>query len=144
VTAIKSLSKVWSRFPRWNATNTLLIDDSPEKCPRQFSGNVVHPPSLCGTVTHGEENDGEASNTGTVETQVKAGNDENNDAGKARLLVDDDEVNQRTQRNFFTLLARHWAEASSSPTQTLPAFLEAHAKDHNMGWQMSLLPDADV
>ncbi len=43
----KHLPKVWKAFPLWNANNTLLIDDSPDKCPFAPS-NAIHPPPLHG------------------------------------------------------------------------------------------------
>ena len=46
----KNLSKVWKEFPLWNANNTLMIDDSPEKC-TQWHANAVHPPPLNGQVS---------------------------------------------------------------------------------------------
>jgi len=48
--------------------------------------------------------------------------------------IDDDESNQRTQRHFFQLLAKHWAQPTRSKDCTLFAFLEEHAKGH-MGWK---------
>ena len=47
---IKKLSQVWEAFPLWDSSNSLLIDDSPEKCPEQFLKNTVHPPALSGFV----------------------------------------------------------------------------------------------
>lgn len=45
---VKSLHKVYSRFPLWNSTNTLLIDDSEEKIPTRDAANVLHPPPMNG------------------------------------------------------------------------------------------------
>mmetsp|Transcript_19004 Transcript_19004/g.47063 ORF Transcript_19004/g.47063 Transcript_19004/m.47063 type:complete len:341 (+) Transcript_19004:204-1226(+) len=45
---VKSLNKVYSRYPLWNSTNTLLIDDSREKIPTRDVGNVLHPPAMNG------------------------------------------------------------------------------------------------
>jgi hypothetical protein len=44
----KDLGLVWKEFPLWNANNTLLYDDSPEKC-AQWQSNAAHPPSITGT-----------------------------------------------------------------------------------------------
>jgi hypothetical protein len=85
VTAIKSLSKVWSTYPLWNTTNTLLLDDSPQKCPSERQ-NAVHPKPICGTLT-------------VIE-------------GGANF--DNDEENQSSQRCFFELLAKNWTESSST------------------------------
>lgn len=38
----KELHKVWEAFPLWNRFNTLLLDDSPEKCDA-FRRNALHP-----------------------------------------------------------------------------------------------------
>jgi hypothetical protein len=43
----KHLPKVWERFPLWNADNTLLMDDSPDKCPHHVA-NAIHPPPIHG------------------------------------------------------------------------------------------------
>ncbi|KAL9181422.1 hypothetical protein ACHAXT_010227 [Thalassiosira profunda] len=96
VTAVKCLSKVWSAHRSWDATNTIILDDSPEKCPDRHGRNALHPPPICGTTT--------------------------------RVDIDDDEANQRMQRDFFRLLAEHWA----LPTKDLMAFLDEHADSYNM------------
>lgn len=111
VTAMKSLSKVWAAYPRWNASNTILIDDSPEKIPIEHRGNVLHPPPIRGTVTPDSSN----------------------------VMKDDDVVNQTTQANFFNLLAKHWDEPTASAKEKLVAFLEEHADGHNMRWEKGLV-----
>lgn len=105
--AIKSLAKVWSSYPIWNATNTLLLDDSPEKCPMKYRKNALHPTPICGTTT---DIDGGA-------------------------YFDNDEENQNRQRCFFEHLANNWSETSSS--EYLSSFLKDNAKEYNMGWCMS-------
>jgi hypothetical protein len=115
--AIKSLSKVWSAYPIWNNTNTLLFDDSLEKCPKQFRGNAVHPPPLCGT---------ETSHHGSLDTD---------ETERKETMIDDDEANQSMQRHFFTLLAKHWSsrtdasslDSDSTSQTTLNEFLTKHA-----------------
>lgn len=42
----KDLQKVWAMYPLWNETNTVIVDDSPQKCDRPE--NSLHPPSLNG------------------------------------------------------------------------------------------------
>jgi hypothetical protein len=111
ITAMKYLSKVWSAYPLWDSTNTILLDDSPEKCRHEFRGNAIHPLPITGTVT-----------TSCLMNGVDT-------------IVDDDEVNQKKQRDFFTLLAQHWQSTTSSPTQILRAFLEEHANIHNIKWE---------
>lgn len=129
LTAIKSLSKVWDTYPLWDATNTILLDDSPEKCPTEYRGNALHPPPICGTITAcSDKTSGEKS--------------EDEATKDAYSIKDDDEVNQNTQRNFFTLLAQHWSEPTSPPGNSLMTFLKEHANSHNMGWEMSTLDNA--
>lgn len=43
---VKQLDRVWKEYPLWNPFNTLLLDDSPDKCP--FPRNALHPPSMNG------------------------------------------------------------------------------------------------
>lgn len=43
----KNLDAVWKKYPLWNTCNTLLIDDSPDKC-IYYKENSIHPPSLNG------------------------------------------------------------------------------------------------
>lgn len=45
---VKSLSKVYTRYPLWSSTNTLLIDDSREKILPQDVGNLFQPPPMNG------------------------------------------------------------------------------------------------
>lgn len=49
---IKNLELVWRTFPLWNPSNTLLMDDSPDKCP--ITRSAIHPPALHGKL-HGDE-----------------------------------------------------------------------------------------
>ena len=62
IIAIKSLAKVWDSFPLWNSTNTLLIDDSPEKTPKKYIANSLHPTPISGT-TSSNEGDEENQNS---------------------------------------------------------------------------------
>ena len=48
----KPLSRVWDEYPLWDTTNTLLMDDSPKKCPPAYSQNTLHPPPLHGQSSH--------------------------------------------------------------------------------------------
>jgi len=45
---VKSLAKVFRCFPSWDESNTILMDDSPDKCPDIFRKNALHPPSISG------------------------------------------------------------------------------------------------
>ncbi|GKY99235.1 hypothetical protein MPSEU_000878800 [Mayamaea pseudoterrestris] len=76
----KDLSKVWTAYPLWNVQNTLLIDDSPEKCVA-FRKNAIHPPPLHGRVI---------------------------DSYSTHLVSD--EVNNEQQLRFLRDLAQHWKE----------------------------------
>jgi len=51
----KSLAKVFYKYPSFNETNTILIDDSPEKCPYAYRENALHPPSISGIDTNGAQ-----------------------------------------------------------------------------------------
>lgn len=125
--AIKSLSRVWTTYPIWDETNTLLLDDSPDKCPRRFRGNAIHPPSLRGTETcHASIHSCDTAEDG---------------------YVNDDEANQRMQEEFFKLLAQHWTTPRTRIVDTsvdgtvctrgksLSDFLEEHAATHNIIWE---------
>ena len=132
--AIKSLSKVWSSYPLWDHTNTLLFDDSPDKCPKQFCGNAIHPIPLFGTETIYEQS------AATINHDLSQ---------ESVLVVDDDEANQKQQRQFFELLVQHWSRPQtrvidesldgtvSSSGKSLREFLGEHAKTHNMRWENS-------
>jgi hypothetical protein len=125
----KNLSKVWKENPLWNSHNTILIDDSRDKCQR-WHLNAVHPPKL-----HGRKFD-----------QVDEG-------------IMSDEVNARLQRNFFVELVENlnanpvvveWVATDSDPppsatendeslpyTLTSPPFLVDHLREKavgHMGW----------
>lgn len=148
LTAIKSLGKVWMEFPLWNHSNTLLLDDSPEKCPKQFRGNALHPPSIRGTfsIPFGEAGRGD-------EKISEDGNTQGSHAPNEKA-IDADDANQKAQQKFFELLAKHWEQPSpfrmgsdvrsSSAchsdelrSSSLELFLKENANVFNMGWQMS-------
>ncbi|KAL7482929.1 hypothetical protein ACHAW6_008585 [Cyclotella cf. meneghiniana] len=146
VTAIKSLSKVWSAYPLWDDSNTLLIDDSPEKCPKRFRRNAIHPPPLCGTATSYSD-DATRSVDITKENKVdddhEASDETSSKDSSTLLLLDDDEANQKLQRQFFELLAKHWScpqmrniDTICSPRQKLNQFLKENATPHNIRWKV--------
>lgn len=54
----KHLPKIWESYPLWSANNTLLMDDSPEKCPMAVA-NAIHPPPLHGRIWNGDSKNGE-------------------------------------------------------------------------------------
>lgn len=138
--AIKSLSKVWSTYPIWDETNTLLLDDSPDKCPRRHRGNAIHPFPLCGTENLYNDDapdfDLEVNNTCTSDDIVSR-----------EEPINEDEENQKLQRQFFELLAEHWSSPQTRVIDTsldgtvysrgtsLNEFLKEHANVHNMRWE---------
>lgn len=42
-TFLKALSRIWSRFPLYSASNTILLDDTPAKTANNFPACVIHP-----------------------------------------------------------------------------------------------------
>jgi len=89
----KELHKVWNEFPLWNASNTLLLDDSPEKCD-SFRRNALHPPPL-----HGQDQ------------QIKGG---------IKMLESkwdwkSDQVNVALQMEFFEKLVAFWNQPPPPP-----------------------------
>eukprot|EP00934_Nitzschia_sp_Nitz4_P001700 Nitzschia sp. Nitz4//scaffold17_size182527//4357//5316//NITZ4_001825-RA/size182527-processed-gene-0.113-mRNA-1//-1//CDS//3329539253//1700//frame0 len=141
----KRLDDFWRAFPLWNANNTILIDDSPEKCPFA-SGNAVHPPEI-----HGQR-------------RPPVGNQPHQDTAGVHWVPD--EENQELQREFFLQYNEFWSrepfqeflleetvpslvhqskrntddDAPKIPVkevmtnQELYGFLKQHANNH-MGWR---------
>jgi len=114
----KDLSKIWKEFPLWNSSNTILMDDSPEKCAR-WRENAVHPPPLNGQIVDN-----------TMDTLIS------------------DEENVQKQDKFFKQLIHHWrlhpltqdfeleaADAVISSSKTQAQFFREHACGH-MGWSL--------
>jgi hypothetical protein len=110
----KSLAKVFYKYPSFNETNTILIDDSPEKCPHAHRKNALHPPSISGIDTN-------------LNRTTLCMNDD-----------DDDETNQRKQTVFFQQLATFWNTKAAfhytSNNNELHNFLSQEARGH-MGWK---------
>ena len=119
---VKPLSKVWGQYLLWDKSNTLLIDDSPDKCPVKYQNNSLHPPPLLGldvstllSRVRKEEKDGmEHSQNGTCPHE-----DFDN--------LFSDQLNEEKQRIFFERLVKH-------NEYNLQASLSAYGKDH-MGWR---------
>lgn len=118
---IKSLAKVWNEYPLWNSSNTLLIDDSPEKCPLVHIKNTIHPPPILGVDSSVLDPRFFQSTTSQLVT---------------------DEVNQERQRTFFQQLTELWIDHSSytdSPSKVpnsskLHDFLMKNGRGH-MGYR---------
>jgi hypothetical protein len=125
----KNLAKVWKQYPLYNAHNTLLMDDSPEKC-RKWHKNAIHPPSM-----HGLRQD-----------FVREHNERLRWSNQNAELLLSDEENGARQRVFFEALAERWRynyvvtdwahDTDSGKTQSPPIlqnYLKQHAIGH-MGW----------
>jgi len=84
----KHLSKIWEAYPLWSANNTLLMDDSPEKCPLA-TANSIHPSPL-----HGRDPE-----TGNCSKD-----------GDLPVLTDQD--NEGRQVKFFRELVNFWTNRS--------------------------------
>lgn len=128
----KRLERVWKEFPLWSAENSLLVDDSPEKC--KFAvANALHPPAI-----HGRKKE-------SIEMCAAKSN--------SPSLILTDENNERIQLDFFQQLVEFWAKhphletlqkvhktknQNATRTEMSKAdyyrFLEAHASSH-LGWQ---------
>ena len=46
---IKRLGKVWAAHPLWDESNSLCMDDTPEKIPDHHLGSTLHPPPILGS-----------------------------------------------------------------------------------------------
>jgi hypothetical protein len=111
----KNLSKVWKEYPVWNASNTLLMDDSPDKCVA-WRENAVHPPPLNGL------------DIGTRDDEINA--------RQQRLFLE--ELVQHWNEHSVVQI---WDETSGDATvpdntQGQLQFLKQHAVGH-MGWSAS-------
>jgi len=111
ITYIKSLHKVWDTYPLWNQYNTLIIDDSPDKCPPAYSYNSLHPLPILG-----------------IHPQ-------------SPLHPDPDFLNIQHQRHFFAQLAAFWDTFEYNTLHDLHytstrfiQFMTQHAVAH-MGWR---------
>ena len=135
----KHLSKVFKAFPLWSTNNTLLVDDSPEKCPVAIS-NCIHPPPIHGGQHNNKASHSNERNNGLLHTTP------------VHLLSD--EGNEQRQAQFFQKLVNYWNnqphtttvssssmeedEISATTTTTTNTgyyqFLEENA-DGYMGWR---------
>ncbi len=108
----KSLAKVFHSFPSFHESNTILIDDSPDKCPDLYRKNALHPPSISGL---------------------------DQKAASSTTAGDDDESNQQKQTIFFRQLAIFWKTEMNfndiSSSSELYKFLHREGRGH-MGWTM--------
>lgn len=125
---VKDLQKVWDAYPLWNTNNTLLVDDSPDKC-LSWQENAVHPPAMNGLKSE------------SIRTLLM---------NQSALLTSSwmsDEENTNLQRIFFEGLVNHWTQNNvvhewdtecedvivAHHTTTQVSYLRQHACTH-MGW----------
>mmetsp|Transcript_11528 Transcript_11528/g.25764 ORF Transcript_11528/g.25764 Transcript_11528/m.25764 type:complete len:393 (+) Transcript_11528:180-1358(+) len=95
----KDLSKVWKEFPLWNSSNTILMDDSPEKVhTTKGQDNGIHPPALNGFANDWVRVNNKIKRSGTI------------------LTSDDD--NQQKQQSFYNGLVGFWKDHSLVQTWT--------------------------
>lgn len=87
---LKNLGKVFAEYPLFNATNTLLIDDNPTKCPK-FIANCIHPSPIMGL------------DLNILSQQI--GKEEFQNTG---MEAYNDELNEGNQRIFFEKLIEFW------------------------------------
>lgn len=113
---IKSLAKVFRRFPSWDESNTILMDDSPDKCPDIYRKNAIHPPSISGRAI-------------TSCTCCEEGNDEMNEE-KQILFFQKLTLYYRGQEHDKSTQPKNKEE--SAPNK-LHQFLYENARGH-MGW----------
>lgn len=99
----KNLAKVWQEYPLWNAHNTILMDDTPDKC-QKWHTNAIHPPPLHGRQAHTIHYFHKTS------TEKKKNNNDDDDNDGRKLLSD--ETNVQAQRIFFQGLVQRLSEQS--------------------------------
>jgi len=135
---IKRIQKVWDEYPMFNESNTLLIDDSPEKCPLEHKLNTLHPPPIFGLNEVSLESL-VLSTHYSIDTE--SSNLKTNQQGHNALSFDQysDELNQQRQFLFFQRLAKHFEILSLYRTkdderQHLARFLKQYGRSH-MNWR---------
>jgi hypothetical protein len=122
----KHLSKVFKAFPLWSTNNTLLVDDSPEKCPVAIS-NCIHPPPI-----HGGASRSNKTNNGLLHTTP--------------VHVLSDEENEQRQTQFFQKLVKFWNNQPYSTTLSSSSMEEdeiAAASKTSTGYYQFLQENAE-
>lgn len=129
----KPLSKVWDAYPIWNEHNTLMIDDSPEKCPEKYIMNTLHPPAISGL---------NASAFDSIRKENNLGSDA---AGHTKKIIDQEyvpscftgsnDVNIKKQETFFRKLVVNWK--SSLDDKFLASYLPEFGTGH-MGHRVNV------
>lgn len=135
----KHLPKIWEAYPLWSARNTLLIDDSPEKCSMAV-GNAIHPPPL-----HGRNPRRNSNQNGSF-FMTDQENEDRQSSFFRKLVSFWSDCPHRSQPQWdLTIVENAPKDASSRPigddstsvANTNPAyyqFLQRHAKGY-MGWR---------
>jgi hypothetical protein len=90
----KHLPKIWEAYPLWSANNTLLVDDSPEKCPLAVA-NAIHPPPL-----HGRSPPAQSFGDGQQRPATPLN----------ESMVLSDQENEDRQARFFRDLVSFWTQ----------------------------------
>ena len=107
------------------------MDDSPDKCPKKYLQNTLHPPPILGESLSPPNHD-----------NLSNDNVPSNEANKTS-----DETNEAMQADFFNKMAKHWKkdvtedsnnrkEAPKKDVEGLNLFLNQNAQGH-MGWRGS-------
>lgn len=116
---MKPLSKVWHNFPLWNISNTLIMDDSPDKC-EEFKDNAIHPSPLKGYCA---EAIGQVMEN-VHDSRIGLNKEECTSAIDRNLLSD--EYNQQKQMEFFEEVTSSWKKSSNREDLIfLPSLLKA-------------------
>ena len=115
----KHLCDVWKSYPIWNQENTLLMDDSPEKCPKISRGNGLHPPPLSGL------------KSSSLDWIRKGCSMTGSPLNEEFVLSFSDDHNIRKQKEFFHDLVMAWK--STSDGAFLASYLPKFGKGHMGG-----------
>ena len=130
---IKHLSKVWAEFPMWNHTNTLIMDDSPDKV-QKYKMNAIHPPPILGLNMEAIV----AQMDKLIISEKEEKNDQEEMGDGMNFNIDTnlycDQANQAKQMIFFQNLAKEWGNRYSDE-EFLIKFLRQN-KSH-MHWAYS-------
>jgi len=133
----KPLSKVWEAFPLWNKQNTLMMDDSPDKCPEKYSGNTLHPPPLSGLNDSALDwiRKGHALlDLESFDANGSGGSTHTTTGGEESVLSYLDETNIERQDAFFRKLVIDWKSTADDSLGFLASYLPEFGTGH-MGWR---------
>jgi NLI interacting factor-like phosphatase. len=120
---MKHLSKVWNEFPLWNRSNTLLVDDSPEKCVK-YKENAIHPPPIMGL---------NVDALARYMESLQVTDDVNRTKVDLDVACYSDEDNQKKQLQFFQDLTAAWRSPKEDGDEVLMKFLSNNGRCR-MNW----------